>query len=253
MEQGFELNVDLIPEESDTFRTETLFFSCQPATFKEIKEKVEERCCVPECVQTILYQGNVVSESSTPQSFYLRSGDTVRVTYPHKGLVHEVKTVVKWLQKCTEVLLKFLEACNSGKKVTISDESAAVLADRNAPLLLEEKLFSEWSDSSTSVNAQHFDYLGGIQLLVNFHKLLVTFRKEDINLSDRVYIPYLEFVCCRAIANYARDIDSSRRLAQCGGLDSCIGSFMIKPADDESLLINNNYAVLIEALRGIFK
>ena len=39
--------------------------------------KVEERCCIPECVQTILYQGNVVSESTTPQSFYLRSGDTV--------------------------------------------------------------------------------------------------------------------------------------------------------------------------------
>ena len=253
MDQKFELSVELSPEISESLRTEILCFSSQPATFKKIKEKVEECCCVPECVQTILYQDNVVSDNSTPQSLYLRSGDTVRVSYPHRGLVNEVKTVVKWLQQCTKVLLKFWEAWNSGKKEIISDESMAILADRTAPRLLVKQLFSPWSDSSTLVNAQHFDYLGGVQVMVNFHKLLLKLRKSNINLSDNVYIPYLEFVCCRGIANYAMNNGCSRRVAQCGGLDSCIASFLIKEADDESLRINSDYTVLVVALRGIFK
>ena len=219
---------------------------------RKIKEKIEECCCVPECVQTILYQDNVVSDNITPQSLYLRSGDTVRVSYPHRGLVHEVKTVVKWLQQCTEILQKFWEALNSGKKEIISDESMAILADQTAPGLLDKQLFSQWSDSSALVNAQHFDYLQGVHLMVNFHKLLLKLRKNNIDLSN-VYIPYLEFVCCRGIANYAMNNDCSRRVAQCGGLDSCIASFLIKAADDESLRINRDYTVLVVALRGIFK
>lgn len=253
MTHSFYLQVELVPEKGEFSQTETLNFSSQPITFKEVKEKVEESCSVPECVQTLRYQGCVVPENSTLQSFYLRNGDCLSVSYLHKGQVQEVIGVVQWLQQCTKILTKLEEAGNSGGQKIMSYKSIEALADMQHPNLLADQLFSSWSDSTTLVNAMHFKSLGGTQLLVDFHKLVVKLRHRLNIFAEILSVPYLEYVCCRSIANYARDVETSRHIAQCGGLDSCIGSFLVKPADDESLKFNHNYVVLEEALRGIYK
>lgn len=252
MEREFELNVELFHEKSEAVQTHILIFPSQPATFKEIERRVEECCNIPECVQTLFYQGSEIPDSTDPQSLYLRSGDTVRVSYPDKGLVSEVKSAMKWLQQSIDILAKFHKVQSSGMATNIPDESVAVLSDRTSRML-DKELFSPWTDPCTLVNAKHFDYLGGPQLLVDFHNCLIKLRKDGVCTDHRIHIPYFEFICCRSIANYAMNNTFSSRAAQCGGLDSCIGSFLIKPADDESLLMYNTYSVVVQALRAIFK
>ncbi len=88
--------------------------------------------------------------------------------------------------------------------------------------LVRQTLFS-WSDPSQQlVNCYHFDYLGGIQLLVKFHELSVKNRQINRNHSR-----YLEFVCCQVICKFGVNNELCKRMTESGGLQSCIGTFLM--------------------------
>jgi len=247
----FELKVELSKIESRDLLTSTLRFSTVPQSFKDIRREIEDCCSVPMCVQTILYQNSEVSDSATPDSLYMRSGDTVVVLYPEKGQVKEVRQVIKWLQQVYNIMLGFQWALKSDLRPSVSEESRAILINSDVAEQLTS-LFSSWSDSETKVNAEYFYSLGGLELMVKVHKLVVELRKQEGAVYP-VNLPYFEFYCCRAFANFAMDSKFSKCVARCGGLESCIETLLIRPADDQTLKIGTTYMVLVTALRAIFK
>ena len=205
-------------------------------------------------LQNILYQQSEIADTCTTQSLYLRSGDTVHVVCPEKGQVNEVKQVVQWLKTCCQVLTNLQHKCKlSGTEtVHISKESLQILLNRVPSRLIRKVIFSSWSDPSNLVNSFHFDFLGGVELLVDFHRLLIQIRHHNLYNYEK-YSPYLEVICCEAISNFSMNHSLSRRMAQTGGLESCIDSFLMKPADDKSLLKHQGFTVIKMALDALYK
>ncbi len=114
--------------------------------------------------------------------------------------------------------------------------------------LVRQTLFS-WSDPSQQlVNCYHFDYLGGIQLLVKFQELLVKNRRIRPHLSYRNHSRYLEFVCCQAICKFCVNNELCKRMTESGGLQSCIGTFLMNGL----LKSQDNYFISV-ALEAIYK
>ena len=103
----------------------------------------------------------------------------------------------------------------------------------------------------TKVNAEYFQSLGGLELMVKLHKLVIKLRK--VQFVCHVNLPYFEYYISKAFANFAMASRFSKCVAKCGGLEGCIETFLIKPADDQTLKINTTYVVLMTALRAIFK
>lgn len=249
MNEKFELKVDLSREKSKGIETKCLTFWNRPSSLEEIKEQIEDCCSVPTCIQTITYQNSGVVDSSLCE--YLKSGDTLKVSYLEKGAVKEVKHVIKWLSQSTHLLQEFQNLDSLPCKQS-DDKFVATVVDRDAIKFISKVLFNPWSDS-TYVNRIHFDFLGGPKLLIMFHEQLITFREKKITISHRIASSYFELICCVSIASYSMNERFSRLMIQAGGLVTSISSFLSFRADSEEIMRNKAYLYIMEALRGIFK
>jgi len=66
-------------------------------------------------------------------------------------------------------------------------------------------------------------------------------------------LKFLEHACCQASADYSMHQDCAIHLANIGGLENNIESFLKLPANDESLKSYGNYRVISIALCAIIK
>ena len=248
MEQHTVIFVELYSKETNISALETLRFSSLPPTFQVVKEEIEKCCSIPVCVQTMWYQSMEVADNCSLSSLYLRGGDTVKVTYPHIGECEKVKMAVQWLGEVSPML----EACKAANTPDIiSSQYSNILRDEEMDTILSEKLFCPWADKTKWVNRSHFIFLKGVNLLVTVHRHAVELRKSNNREFARYTSNYYELICCQTIAILAIDFTCRREVSRCQGLEQCIDSFLIKPADDQSLLINNSYKIVDMALTAI--
>ena len=247
MNRDFLLQAELFSEKLKTTELVTLTFSSPPITFQEIKDRIEECCCIPVCVQTLYYQSNEVLPNCSPISLYIRSGDTIRVSYPVKGETKRVLDVVEWLRQSSKILGEIRQL----KQEAMVDalENNAVLSDsrrRN----FSRALFCPYSNPVKYVNSVYFTFLGGVKLLTDFHHHAIALRKENLQTST---IGYFEQMCCQACADYSMYKECAVHLSQSGELENCMATFLKKKADDNSLIYNNEYSTIDIALCAIFK
>ena len=229
----------------------TLLFPSFPTTFRAIKEKVEESCSVPACVQTVRYQSEEVPDNCNPASLYMRSGDLVRITFPHVGECRQIRTVIKWLKEAVMILERCVAEDAVGMEA-ICRFCGDILGDDRAQMMSRE-LFYPWTNKSKRVNCSHFIALGGIENLVALHKLAIKLRDRTDSEHAKYLSTFYELVCSQAIANFAMDFTCRRCISKGGGLDQCIASFLIKPADDDSLNFNHSYSIVDVALYAVCK
>ena len=247
----FALAAELIREKSKAKEVKTLTFSSRPITFREVKEEIEGLFLIPTCVQTLRYEDGVVADSTKLETLYLQSGDTIQVFYPAKGATEVVKGAVDWLSKCSSCLKELNEAHAAGSTDTLSREYISTFMNGDAFTFLAEDMFMTEEDSIHDVNCKHFDYLGGIEVIVEFLKQMMETRSRNIRVGV-LYLEAFEGLCCSALGRFCGIEELVGRVIKCGGLESIIKSFLSFPADDKSLS-NNCTMVILEALRGIVK
>ena len=252
MEQHTVIFVELCSKETDISDLKTLCFHSLPPTFQVVKEEIEKCCSIPVCVQTMWYQSMEVADNCSPSLLYMRGGDTVKVTYPHIGECEKVKMAVQWLGEVSPIL----EACKVADALefdVMNSQYSNILGDEEMAVTLSVKLFYPWADKTKQVNCSHFISLKGVDLLVTVHRHAIELRKSSDYESAHYLSTYYELICCQTIANFAMDFTCRRQVSRCHGLEQCIDSFLIKPADDESLLFNNSYRIVDVALYAIYK
>lgn len=252
MNTNFELQVELSPEKSEEVETQCVTFQNRPSSLEKIKERIEDCCSVPTCIQTITYQNSEVIDSSLADLLYLKSGDKIRVSYLENGAIKEVKHVIKWLSQSIHLLEEF-QNLDSLHCEELDGRFEATVGDKDAYEFLSEVLFHPWSDNRTFVNRIHFNFLGGPKLLIEFHKQLIICREKKITISRRVESSHFELLCCDSIASYAMNEKFSRLMIQSGGLETSISSFLSCQADCEEVMENCANSIIMEALRGIVK
>jgi len=244
----FMLKVEFVQENTKFTEMDTLFFTSRPTTFKEVKERIEDLFLIPACVQTLRYEGSVVADIANLENLYLQSGDTVQVCYPAKGATKEVKKAFDWLSQSCKLVRE------SNESDTIKDSKLFIqlfMPSRDVYGFLTHDMFATLQDRIL-VNCRHFDFLGGLKILVEFHTSLV-----DIRMKKKFYfvpVPFILFerLCCTAMACFCMNEYLAGRIVQCGGHETLIESFLLRPADN-STLTKDNMLVIAEGLRGIYK
>jgi len=250
--EELELILEMVFEKSNSTSTKKLVLPAYPANFQAVKTRIEECFSIPVCVQKVTYQNNEVLDCWNPRSFYLQSGDMLRVLCPHTGEVAEVQRAVEWLKQCLEILDDVWQKRAPGniKPGKLPKESSEILWSTRNSNLIKSGLFGSWSRPCTEVNCHHFCALGGVKLLVRFHKLLVQLRQENPQFAYTKYYFYLEMICCQGISLFCLNNELSKLMAGSGGLESCIGSLLVKPLPGKTTVA---FQTVLMALRAIYK
>ncbi len=227
-------NVELCCESIEPSQTISVSFPSLPDQFDEIKDEVEEKCSIPSFVQTIWIQGNRIepSPSNTPASFYLQSGDMLKITYPTKCDCKSVKKTVRWLSECMDIVNKMKKSEKREDVIALYEENEATLNDYLQMLVLKEYLFVSGGGSNEKMNACYFDHLDGVVILVRLHKEMSLLRRKDLSAELSILCRYLESCYCEALGTFASDTELRRRVTDCGGLERCLATFMAYPVDD---------------------
>ena len=228
MSQVFQINIALCSEELNSTETEALRLPSLPATFQEIKEKVEDLFSIPACVQTLWIQESKIHDpaNTKPSSFYLQNDDTVKVTYPIKGECDRVKEVLKWLAKCYTALDEVKNSQSEEDVRSLVPHIKTLLLNQEMINSLSISLFTPTTNKTKWVNILHFDNLGGIDLLVKFHEKFIFFRKNDVFKSLHSAAEAMESICCCAFTLLSKHITIRKRVTDCGGLNTCIETFL---------------------------
>ena len=253
MEKDIEILIELCSSEVSLPEVKTLHFPSLPSTFRQIKERIEACCSIPVCVQTLFYQSVEVTDVCSLSSLYMRSGDTVKVTFPEHGECETVIQSVQWLHQIIPVLEEFKKAKTDTEVNMLYNNYKLILNNMEIYTILTCKLFIPWSEKTKEVNCSQFMFLGGVKLLVTFHKLVIELRHNECSGRLRYLTTLFERICCQAITNFAMDFTCRRHILECGGLEQCIRSFLIKPADDESLHFNYSHDIVGMAAYAICK
>ena len=245
---NFIIRLVLYSESSKTQNLEILSFSSFPTTIEIIKDKIESCCSIPSCVQSVFYQDNEVPGNCSTSSLYIRSGDTLRVYYPAKGEMSDVKEFTKELALVAErVNTRFHEIEQDKNLSNITNDPFFPCTSLE---VLGKTLFSPWLDPATKhVNSTHFAGLHGVEILSSLHCQVIKLRRQT-----SIYYTYmLELLCIETCRNFAVSKAYARRFLQCGELDNCIDTLLITPADGDLLIYDNLYKLIEMALGLILK
>jgi len=259
MDEEIVLTVKLFPQATNTLEEKTLKFISVP-TFKEIKQKVEECCSIPVCVQKLLYQSVEIADDSSWSSLYLRSNDTLTVSFLQVGECERVKMAVLWLEQVIPIFEKLLKL---GPLVySLMQSQYGDVINHEMAEELPRKLFLPWVNKTKEVNCYHFISLGGIKLLFDFYNLVIKVRnKMEVEKdwkksslyfeSTRYLTTYFESSCCHTVKSLEINQTCREQVLQCGGLQLCLESFLYKDADDETLLFNSSQTIVHVAMLAI--
>ena len=229
----FQLTADLYSEENKSSELVCLKFPAMPLSFQEVVSEIERVSSIPSCSQTVLVQGSVIQNlaGTKPSSYYLQSGDTIKVSYPTKYQSDQVKTVVEWIERSTSLLddlyyLEEAEAKERLKKLNAHLDSLALQFK-----LLNEDLLYPWYDSVKDLNCWYFNKLGGTTLLMRFYQVLKSLEKFA---AFKKYATYFQVYISCILGMMARSQDHCREITKAGGLDYCIAIFK-KTLQDNSV------------------
>ena len=234
MSQPFCINMELYSEELKSTEIVSFSFPALPATFDEIKDFVENSFSIPSCSQALWIQGSKVYESQncTPSSLYVQSGDTIKITFPVKCECDKVKEVITWLTDSISTIQNIKNLKTEQEVEALFGEQKSLLTDADLMTSLTEHLFTPWSDKVKLMNANYFDNLGGLLLLVKIHEEVKSLRNSNLFKSLHQFSERQESSYCSAFAMFAVNASLRRRVTQCGGLEKCFETFLMVKADE---------------------
>lgn len=237
LEKEPSFQVELICKDDGTTKLKRLRTTSQPLTFLDIKRSIEKSFSIPVCVQTLLYQSSIVKDSDSLLSHYVRSGDTLQVSYPSGGNCERVNEVVKWLERLVDTVTRIRVSSPHG--CTLDTDGSGYLdyvRILNSPEFIEVcsdlsvNLMYPWTDRTKYVNKIHFEHLGAVKLVMSVYDFIVFARRSKVPLSGR-YL--LENICSLFVANFTQTFSLRRSVIQHGGLDLCVNTFISEDHDQD--------------------
>ena len=246
VEKPFSISVELYSEElKQREEVQSLSFPTIPSTFREISDRLEElsEWSIPTCFHTVWFQGNKIQDPSKckPSSFYLQSGDTIRISYPVKCEGKLVRNVTSWLVSTTERFDKEI--------LPSSDSSIDIYRDfakspENQKYMTILSLVSPWFDKVKDMNCFYFDALGGVLLLAKLHKQIRKINNTGNLASSREF----ERLVSATLAMITRNDTYSKKISDVGGLDCAIESFLYLSSYKESSITPTMVTSALHAL-----
>ena len=99
--------IELVCQQLKSTEVASLTMPSFPTSFHEVKEAIEKSFSAPSYLQTLWVHGERIDNQSVgmaPSQFYLRAGDTIKVSFPMKCDCKKVKEITKWLSECLDII-----------------------------------------------------------------------------------------------------------------------------------------------------
>ena len=234
--------IELVCQQLKSTEVASLSLPSFPTSFHEVKEAIEKSFSAPSYLQTLWVHGEKIDNQSVglaPSQFYLRAGDTIKVSFPMKCDCEKVKDIIQWLSECLDIIQTL--------KASLSEDEVKDLLSNNMRILLNPyfaqslmgNLFYPMVDESKLANAWYFDYLGGIKSLVKIHREVTNMDLCGKLLLLQSNVICLERVCCILFTDIAVDSALCRRAIECGVLECGLNTFL----SDTAVNLHSNYLI----------
>ncbi len=223
----FEIRLILYSVEQNFTETKELLLPSLPDSFQTIKEAIEDKYSIPACVQTLWVKERLIDnpQSISPSSVYLKSGDTLKITYPVKGEINRVKALLKWLSQCCTILSDILKLTKKEDVNKLFSKHQEFLTDDSRMIFVQFTLFPS-SVKSKWVNMMFFNDRGGIELLAELHKRLNSILESKVHKPLHSFAESHQSLCCIAFALLSKDSEVRDKVTASGSLEACIQSFL---------------------------
>ena len=122
--------IELVCQKLKSTEVASLSLPSFPTFFHEVKEAIEKSFSAPSYLQTLWVHGEKIDNHSAdmaPSQFYLRAGDTIKVSFPMKCDCEKVKDITKWLSECLDIIQTL--------KSSLSEDEVKDLLSKNMRIL----------------------------------------------------------------------------------------------------------------------
>ena len=175
--------IELVCQKLKSTEVASLSLPSFPTFIHEVKEAIEKSFSAPSYLQTLWVHGEKIDNQSAdmaPSQFYLRAGDTIKVSFPMKCDCKKVKDITKWLSECLDIIQTLKSSLSEDEVKDLLSKNMRILLNPYFAQSLMEYLFYPMDDESKLANAWYFDYLGGIKSLVKIHREVRNMKSNGI-------------------------------------------------------------------------
>ena len=203
-----------------TTEHQVLSLATPPRAVLDIKEQIQATFNVPVCSQRLEYESSVMKDSDEIDSFHIRSGDTLMVTYQAKAMCDEITIVVDWMRS----LYTLLERQSLHADADDQQAHNTIMFGYQAGIMedLAYKKFSPWVSPVTQANKLYFLQIGGLEVLLDLYSLMLQQPWSKIVSENK----YIEYACMIVISNLASSLEYRKMIIRRGILPMCLKSLM---------------------------
>ena len=224
------LDVELKCSSDGSQTRTTLLFSPPPETVADIKRRIEAELSIPRCVQSAgLPDGQILLDSQRVAGLYLRSGDTLEVTYFAEADVERLSKDINRVLRPTLELLSANSSLKNAKLLQKRRDSDALLATCQSSLhgIAYESLLP-WSRARTEANRRYLIHEGAMDLLLQLYALLLPLPWDWRGHT----LQNLEICCLSVLWNFSETAYARQLVVDKGGFEMMLKSLMHYSVDE---------------------
>ena len=226
------LELQLTCSSDGSITQQTFTLDHVPDSVKDLKQKIEDELSIPKSGQNLfLPDGQALVDSQPVASLYLRSGDTLNVTFLSKADVKELRNTINQSLRPLLSLLRKNSSIHDANLIQKRQDSKAFLVSCQSSLHeLSFKSLFPWSDRRTEANRRYLLQEGALDIILEVYAILLPLPWDwRGNLLQDVEICCLSFLWNFSETAYARQL-----IVDKGGFEMMLKSFMHQ-SDDEFL------------------
>ena len=232
---SFELEVVLRRKLDDAEVTRRLLFTAPLKQVDDIKSRIQAEFNIPKCMQLLQHCGNALSDAEQVEKLYLRSGDSILVSYYCEMEIEDFKEITSWLKQ--------MRNRHITDAVRLPSSSMRI-RDVSEPYPRHDAvacLFAGWGTPRTEVNRKYFVQEEGIELVLRLYAALTDTDWHELNSGS-----LRDLLGCLAILwNFCETRDTRLFIDQRGGFD-----LMVKSLSRASVLRGNETSTFADRLIG---
>ena len=229
MESTISFRLELYCSQTSKSRQETISFpeDAPPLSAVRIKEKIEEEFSIPICVQSMRYEGHLLSDDTSLEMMKIRPGDAFHVTYLSEGDCKEIKRAVQWFIRIKDGLVAETPSKMKPMSRELEDSIKFGFNEQLVDNLAFEHLFP-WQDPRKYTNRLYVVQCGGLKAIMEIYASL----HQNSWSNFLMFQKYLEDRILSVLWNLAETLELRRSIVSHNdGLSLCIKSLMRQTLD----------------------
>ena len=198
----------------------SLLLSPPPETVADIKQRIETEFSIPRCLQsTCLPDGQVLTDSQRLSGLYLRSGDSLIVTFYAKADVGRLRRDIRSVLQPALTLLRTA----SVKQLAKDEEAVALLTScQNTLHAISYKALLPWGAPLSEANRRYLIQEDGLDTTLSIYSIVVKLSWE----SRGWLLQNLEICCLSLLWNFAETGYARKLVVDKGGFELMLRSLM---------------------------